>query len=353
MAWNTAICPVCCNPPQVALNASEVADNNRNLTQYIYASTIQSQRQVANPNYRYQYKSQTERLQALMGRVSNPQAVAMRSNGGVGCQCTALPPVTGINVDVSNGSPNEFTVTWNPVPGATTYTVTTNYLDVSEITIVGTTATFTSLTTDDNTFNVTITASSSCSTVTATSDFEGPCFLAGSLVTMADGSEKVIEDVQIGDMLLGAFGEHNEVLALHRPLLGDTLMCKINGEHSTTNHHPHISMDKKFYSNDPVAVDEKTYGREHQVLGVGGVKEMRMLHGLKKGRVQQLELGVILKVVSGGRMVDSLETYSMPPETQLYNLVMGGSHTYHVDGYAVTGWPREDDFNYDSWTPSV
>ena len=170
---------------------------------------------------------------------------------------------------------------------------------------------------------------------------------------MADGSEKVIEDVQIGDMLLGAFGEHNEVLALHRPLLGNTLMCRINGEHSTTNHHPHISMDKKFYSNDPLAVDEKTYGREHEVIGLGGVMERRMLHGLKRGRVQQLELGVVLKVVDGGRPVESLETYSMPPETQLYNLVMGGSHTYHVDGYAVTGWPREDDFNHDSWTPVV
>ena len=39
----------------------------------------------------------------------------------------------------------------------------------------------------------------------------------------------------------------------------------------------------------------------------------------------------------------------MPSDTQLYNLVVGGSHTYHVDGYAVTGWPREDDFDYDRW----
>jgi hypothetical protein len=43
-----------------------------------------------------------------------------------------------------------------------------------------------------------------------------------------------------------------------------------------------------------------------------------------------------------------LGPYSLPPETQLYNLVVGGSHTYHVEGYAVTGWPREDDFDYDA-----
>jgi hypothetical protein len=23
----------------------------------------------------------------------------------------------------------------------------------------------------------------------------------------------------------------------------------------------------------------------------------------------------------------------------------------HADGYAVTGWPREDDFDYDNWVP--
>jgi hypothetical protein len=49
--------------------------------------------------------------------------------------------------------------------------------------------------------------------------------------------------------------------------------------------------------------------------------------------------------------VASLETYSLPPDTQLYNLVVSGSHTYHVDGYAVTGFPREDDFDYDAWVP--
>ena len=67
------------------------------------------------------------------------------------------------------------------------------------------------------------------------------------------------------------------------------------------------------------------------------------------GRVQQLEVGVELKTVDGSRAVTFFETYEMGPDTQLYNLVVGGSHTYHVDGYAVTGWPKEDDFDYDVW----
>jgi hypothetical protein len=73
------------------------------------------------------------------------------------------------------------------------------------------------------------------------------------------------------------------------------------------------------------------------------------LHGLAKGRVQTLKLGQPLKTIEGSRVVNTLEAYNLPPETPLYNLVVGGSHTYHVNGYAVTGWPREDDFDYDAW----
>jgi hypothetical protein len=62
-----------------------------------------------------------------------------------------------------------------------------------------------------------------------------------------------------------------------------------------------------------------------------------------------MEVGVNLKTIDGSREVTFLDTYEMAPETQLYNLVISGSHTYHVDGYAVTGWPNEEDFDYDSW----
>jgi hypothetical protein len=81
MAENTRTCALCCSTPQVSVDASEVLRNNRDLTQYVYVSTIQSER----PNYKYQYKSQTERLQTLIGKISNPQAQALRSNGG---QCS-------------------------------------------------------------------------------------------------------------------------------------------------------------------------------------------------------------------------------------------------------------------------
>jgi hypothetical protein len=346
MAWNTAICQTCCTPPKVALNASEVFRNTRDLSQYIYTSTIQGQ--TGKP---YQFKSQTERLQTLMGRVNNPQAIAFRRDGGVGCQCANVGSVTGISLSYTYEDPNYITtITWNAVPGASSYTFTTDYSN-SSVVVSGTTATITSPDANPE-FNVTITAINACSSSAITQLLtDGPCFLAGSLVTLGDGSTKAIEDVLVGDIVLGAFGELNEILALHRPLLGEATMCKLNDEHSTTSHHPHISIDGKFYCNDPTTTDERTYGRTHNVQDNDGVVTPRFLHGLKKGRVQQLHVGIDLKTTDGSRVVKTLETYTMPPETQLYNLVVGGSHTYHVDGYAVTGWPREDDFDYDAWKP--
>ena len=240
---------------------------------------------------------------------------------------------------------------WDIFPGATEYTVTSSFgadVVVQDSPTSLTANIYTNNADNIRTFTVTVTVGGY-----SISDSKNtqPCFLAGSLVQMGDGTTKVIEDVMVNDQVLGAFGEINTVLFLHRPKLGSAQMCKINNEHSTTNHHPHISADKKFYCGDPARVSGSTYGRFHLVINSVGDSKFMKLHGLKKERIQKLTVGVDLKTVEGSRVVTTLEVYSMPPETQLYNLVVGGSHTYHVEGYAVTGWPREDDFNYDTWSP--
>jgi hypothetical protein len=86
--WNTAVCQTCCVPPEIPVNASEVIANNRDLTQYIYFSTMQSQAPSLPQKNRYQFKSQTERLQTLNGKLTNPQSIAFRQTGGQGCSGT-------------------------------------------------------------------------------------------------------------------------------------------------------------------------------------------------------------------------------------------------------------------------
>ena len=66
MSENTGICQCGISTPQIAINSSQLSNRTLNLTNYIYVSSIQA----ARPGYVYQYKSQTERIQSLMGGLS-------------------------------------------------------------------------------------------------------------------------------------------------------------------------------------------------------------------------------------------------------------------------------------------
>lgn len=275
--------------------------------------------------------------------------------------CTAAPAITNFTVGNFDGGGSydfRWPVTWTPVAGTTaSFTVTQIPGNATQITAStyditgnGSADVFGSISNCCDDVLITMTLTNNCGSTDASGQ-AGVCFLAGARVAMADGTEKAIEDVVVGDRVIGAFGEVNEVLALHRPLLGANRMCAINDEHHTSNHHPHIGPNREFYSNDLAWLQSATYGREHDVINAAGATEKRLLHGLAPGRVQQLAVGAALKTLEGARPVRTLEVYELPADTQLYNLVVSGSHTFHVDGYAVTGWPREDDFDYDAWTP--
>ena len=315
-----------------------------------------------NPNVRELQNSQYSQDELLCQQVgAMPLVIQPPTNPRYmtdACCCTDLGAITGFsNTLGSIGGDGiiigTWYIIWDPVANATSYTITCNVGYPYVVSFTSNTSADLVVTYPDNEhinveFEIILTVTNSCSSSSISSSAY-PCFLKGSPVTMADGSNKPIEEVAVGDQVRGAFGEINTVLALHRPLLGTAQMAKINNEHSTSSHHPHISADKQFYCAHPARVDNQTYGREHDVIDGSGALVKRMLHGLKKGRTQVMTLGLNLKTVEGSRVLETLEIYDLPPETQLYNLVVDGSHTYYVEGYAVTGWPREDDFDYENW----
>ncbi len=202
---------------------------------------------------------------------------------------------------------------------------------------------------DVDTIDAVLTVGNACSSSSIDAQFG--CFLEGSPVTMADGTTKPIETVRIGDKVRGAFGETNTVTALHQPIVGSSRLCNINNEHRSTTHHPHISADKKFYLVEPGVLANMTYGRKHTVINADGTTEKRIMTGVAKERLLKLVEGVELQTVTGPRTVTSITYEPISPFTKVYHLVIDGSHTYNVDGYAVVGWATETDFNYDTWTP--
>lgn len=190
-----------------------------------------------------------------------------------------------------------------------------------------------------------------CACACSTDSGGSSCFLEGSLILMADGTTKEIQDVAVGDYVVGAFGERNQIIAKDIVTLGNRWMYSINGEHETSGEHPHVSPERQFYSID-VGDIYKEWGQRFECELADGSLELWTNVGLTKTKVKPLEIGLTLIKDTGPRIVETIEPYRLPPETRLYNFVVGGSHTYFVDGYAVTGWPREDDFDYAEWKPT-
>ena len=181
----------------------------------------------------------------------------------------------------------------------------------------------------------------------------GPsCFLAGSLVVMADGSVKHIEDIGLGEWVQGAFGQVNQVIALDRPLLGERIIYMINDEHNTTHTHAHVRPDGTFavldvpawieLENQTAQPVKTNYGAENWVLPGLAAEDLELITELSEGQA--------LLTTGGSRTVDKITGHAYPEETQLYNLVLTGNHTYFVDGYCVTGFLNGIDYDYRTWT---
>jgi hypothetical protein len=330
------------------------ADNSYVTRTKLIQSRAQAAFHSSNPTVRDMQGAQFQEsilLSRKMGQLPNtfqPSGILLPAC----CGCEA--PSGDITISATDGYDGTnfyYDLTWNTITNVDTYALTTIYEGVVYTNVTNTSARATLTQYNGDQIIFVVTASNSCGSTTATTSVNFPCFLAGSLVSLADGTVIPIENVKVGDIVIGAFVEYNTVLALHRPLLGLGKMVKINDDHITSAHHPHISLNKSFYSADPVHIYTNTYGKEHEVLNAEGEFEMRMLYGLVSGRVKQLITGILLKTIEGSREVKNIEYLDYPSDTQLYNLVVGGSHTYHVEGYAVTGWPREDDFDYDNWVP--
>jgi hypothetical protein len=266
------------------------------------------------------------------------------------CPPACVPPAAPQNLSFTyNSFPGPFylyDLSWSPSADATSYEVTTDS-NTATVTITGPTSA--TVLWDFNSLNiiVTVTAVNSCGTASSQIS-QSACFLAGTPVHMADGTIKAIETIEEGDVVVGAFGEANPVIGAQTVVLGGGVLYKINGEHVTTDHHPHVSPSRKFYTFDVTEMEKNVYGMIYAVKRMNSTMPMKLV-GLEKGRLTKLEIGTVLKTIDGERAVATAEKITMAPETKLYNLVVGGSHTYHADGYAVTGWPREDDFDYDKW----
>ena len=141
--------------------------------------------------------------------------------------------------------------------------------------------------------------------------WRGCCFIAGTKITMADGSIKNIEDVQLGEQLIGKDDCINTVINFIRPVLADRKLVSINGSDPfVTDDHPLYVRGFGWKSFDPVATKKK-----YKVFSETGVG--------------QLQVGDIIETLDKvGLIVESLSTHEDDFDLQVYNFELDGNHTY-------------------------
>ncbi|WP_234320997.1 polymorphic toxin-type HINT domain-containing protein [Streptomyces katrae] len=133
----------------------------------------------------------------------------------------------------------------------------------------------------------------------------GQCFLAGTLVRMADGSEKKIEDIQVGD----------EVLATD-PRSGETGAQKVTDLIRTEGLKELNSLSVASSS----GVDELVATREHPFWSPSE-KAWVIAGDLKPGATLLTDAGELVHVVGNRAYTQYVKTY---------NFTVANLHTYHV-----------------------
>jgi intein/homing endonuclease len=151
---------------------------------------------------------------------------------------------------------------------------------------------------------------------------------------MSDGSERPIEQIRIGDRLLGPDGEVNRVMELRRPRLGNRKLYALNGSrHFVTAGHPFMTSDG-WKSLDPEATM-----RENPGLPVGQLEVGDLLVAVHRVPVPAAAGGVGVLEPAVPQLISipvtQIEGREADPQTPLYNLHVEGRHVYFADGFLV------------------
>jgi hypothetical protein len=176
----------------------------------------------------------------------------------------------------------------------------------------------------------------------------GSCFPGDATVLMANGLLKRIDQVQPGDYLVGGRGEINQVIALDPSPLGDRDLYVINGHHKTTSEHRHWTT-VGWASINPLDTWAE-HEVEFPVVYADGIRPRKMLKFVNGTPISTLGVGMTFDTLYGPVPFSTL-TSEKAAGTMVYSLVMDGSHTFIVNGYTVSGWAHDVDFDYSTWTP--
>ncbi|HDZ8963797.1 TPA: hypothetical protein RUX96_000710 [Aeromonas dhakensis] len=153
------------------------------------------------------------------------------------------------------------------------------------------------------------------------------CFVAGTRILMADGEERPIEALQVGERVRDQYGCSNRILAVERVLLGERRLYGLNQlAPFFTAEHPFLT------TRGWAAIAPAMTRTENPTLAVLPLfTGMHLLGWSEHGCAGNLALAPQPALL----LLESLCWIDAPPTTALFNLILDGSHSYVANGLIV------------------
>jgi hypothetical protein len=153
---------------------------------------------------------------------------------------------------------------------------------------------------------------------------------------MADGSEKPIREIRIGDLVMAPNGRANRVIDVERPALGARRLYALNGGNFfVTAEHPFMTLAGW------KAIDPAATAKENAKLAVSRLQPGDCLTTLQAvgtaitaGNLALAELALAGLALETTVLVH-LDSRAADPATPLFNLLLDGDHAYFAEGYLV------------------
>ena len=138
--------------------------------------------------------------------------------------------------------------------------------------------------------------------------------MPGTLMTLADGSQKKVEEIKVGDKLLGLSDTINEVKVVLNPKTNGRKLANINNKgYFVTEDHPFMTTD-----------------------GWKSCNQEMSNENYPDLEVNQFEIGDEIKC-KGDKVekVTSIEFKEVDVNTDLHNFTLDGDHTYIANDYVA------------------
>lgn len=153
------------------------------------------------------------------------------------------------------------------------------------------------------------------------------CFTPDALILMADGSQKPIIDVVVGDKVANSEGGHNTVVKLKSTTVGQRKMVKFDGRSfCVTDDHLFLT-DKGWRTFNPARVIDGKYENAVYLEGDYGSKPIQPGDVLIAVKNTEKNNTLLIPI--------SFEFYDFDPDYTVYDLHLDGDHTYVVEGFVV------------------